>query len=426
MEKAREMNHQPRKGYTLTINPGSFSPSSPHHHHDKEANSMVTSQQQLRFEPLPIKINLCVSRPIADLFNTGSNGRNDSTNSGDGAGGDDEFFAAFKDFVKVAIRVQTQLESVDEGRLGMAPMPTSTPHDTVTTTSSSSSSSTTSNMPHVEFLANPPSILAKFISLTATVVVHPKKNHRPRKEECLISAAIPSRGRSLTRKTSAAARTKTRTPSRSSNEERIQKSFRSNMIRRRRRSSTSTKNILSQFSSPEEARVFELYAKIKSKRRNALKKPKTTQKYLARSTKLVDTTDAAATSSGNDRSPPRLANVPAGNRTLTATIIPTNGPLLFSPKPPSLLLSDRNKTPVISNKGHIVMGIGLKNKKLFEKTSSCSSSNSNIGEEETSLSFETTKKASGMEFRDFSRKIVSERNLLNGDSKVGGSTRILI
>jgi hypothetical protein len=31
-----------------------------------------------------------------------------------------------------------------------------------------------------------------------------------------------------------------------------------------------------------------------------------------------------------------------------------------------------------------------------------------------------------MEFRDFSRNIVSERNLLNRDSKVGGSTRILI
>jgi hypothetical protein len=366
MKKALEMNlHQHCKGYTLAINPGSSASSSHYHHHDKQANSMVTPQQ-LRFQqPLPIKINLSLSRSMAGLFNTGNNSRNDSTNGG----GDDELLAAIKDFVKVAFHVQTQLESVDEGRLGMAPRPTSSPHDATTTTTTTS---TTSNMSHVGFLANPPSILTKFISLT-TVLVHPKKNRR-RKKESLLSATmtgactipsrlLPSRGRSATRRTTTAA-ARTRTRSKSSKDERIQKSFTSSRTQRRR-NSTSTRDILSQFSSPEEARVFELYARLKSKRK-ALKKHKTTQKDSARSTKTVVATDGpppAIVPMGRplERMTSLPIIVPAGKQTPKATTITTNGTSLLPPEPPSLLFSDWNKTPVISNKGRIIIDIGSKN-----------------------------------------------------------------
>jgi len=379
--------------------------------------------------------------------------------------GGDDVFALIKNFVEVAFNVQTQLESVDDGRLGMAPRIS-------TTISTRTTSSTNGLSPDIALLINPPSIVARLMgkmgnndnnNLATTRRIIPSSSSPPIppattttpksiKDESSTAAGgiyniysvLPSqlnaammekqpssRGRTVVRTTTTTTRT-----TRSKPREQFQKSF------IKTSSSSSSSNLLSQFSSPEEARVFELYANKKSKLK-AINKNKAKKNPL---TATVTTTDNGGSTPNFEGQPKRMMSLPVGSMAVNS---------LPPPAPPSSLpiagtstvsFHDWNKTPVISNKRigntkNTTIAIAMTKPPAKKHTPTLplslsstrtnpphlqkirSSNNDKKGKPsrlEKMVATMTTTSATG----NFSRKTVSERNLSNGRSS--SSTRILI
>ena len=386
--------------YELVIDPD---PSSSSHHNAK--SNLAT---------LPIQIALCFSCSMVGLFNSNSNSSSDTD--------DDTLFSVIKDFVKVAFSVQTKLESVDEGRLGMTPMPRNPNNDVTINTS------------HVEFLTNPPSIVEQFMrtarstaddvtapdstSVSLSSPVFPVRvdsaNQRlfstTMTDSCHIRSLLSSRERSLIQ-----------TPVTSRN-------ARSKSERRLKRSSTkshsrSARNILSQFSTPEEARVFELYAKQKSKRR-AAKRHKRIEKDPTRAAKII-------TANSTNTSPPPII-LPSDQLSKRMNSLPvrigkqnsasvTNGVVLAPPAPP--VSSDWNKTPVISNKGFI----RIANENTGTNKAIVSKKVPFINEESPTPTYLPKVISNNVGKEEVkSVEMVSERHLLNETNTIGGSTASLI
>ena len=233
---------------------------------------------------LPVKIFLRFSCSMEGLFNV-----RHKTKSNDGGDEDEKLFVIIQEFAETALNFQTKLETIDKGRLGMAPRP---------------EISEDSNIPHIELLTNPPSIVAKFMN-------------GPVKSTVYFAATKPPPSKSL----------------------RYQASRKlEQVMRKAHTTSKSTRNILSQFASPEEARVFDLYRRQKSKRRRAASK-----QYSCSGGGRTVATDV----SQDSYSIGSKSRVP--KRTVSLPIETGNSGSMAIPKPPELI--DWNRTPVISNKG---------------------------------------------------------------------------
>ena len=233
---------------------------------------------------LPVKIFLRFSCSMEGLFNV-----NHKTKSNDGGDEDEKLFAIIKEFAETALNFQTKLETVDKGRLGMAPRP---------------EISEDSNIPHIELLANPPSIVTKFMN-------------GPVKSTVYLAATKSNASESL----------------------RYQASRKlEQVMRKAHTTSKSAGKILSQFSSPEEAQIFHLYRRQKSKRRRAASK-----QYSCSGGGRTVATDVSQDShsiASKSLAPKRTVSLPIATGNRNSMVIP---------KPPELI--DWNRTPVISNKG---------------------------------------------------------------------------
>lgn len=301
MKKALELNYfvGDRKGYLLAIDPSSSSSSV-----GPPPNSRSSQQHQhSQSHRTPCCIEL-QQFPIIKLSLCFSRPMS-------ALGGNENFFDLMRNFTEVASNIQSQLEDADEGRFGMTPR-------TITDTANSIAS-----------LTSPPSIIAQLTGQTIdenAVLSPPLKNTATRISSC---SKMKPRERST---------------------EKFRKSFVKTSSMRS-----------SQFLSPEEARVYELYATHKSKQRriNSSKKKKEDLAATAiagcRSVSTDTKNDIKIVNSSTTPPPPpprppqRTMSLPIGEK----FVIP-------SPPPPHPTAIDTlrqqgnncfdGKTPVISNK----------------------------------------------------------------------------
>ena len=363
--------------YSLTICSGS----SALHHLDKVNR---TTLEQLNSLPLPVTINLCMSRCT-------NNGALTANNR------DDEIIAAVKEFVDVALHTQRQLESVDEGRLGLTQRP------------SSPNVVARSYMSHAEFLASPPSIVARLMvgaavmntgidtvadtmasspptQVPEAIADRPATKHKDEvmsvspptqevpeaiadrlatnhkdEEESLPPVSVERRpvlSRAASQKTTTTRRI---TPAGSGTRSLpIEKSCNSSTtIAKSRRSRYDTKNLLSQFASPEEFRIFQLYIRTKSRRKAAKKKKKKKMMMMKKSDSDSGGGTFTVGSGGRPPTKRRVSPPPtaAGGTRSTTTGIGEDIAAAVREVPGPPAVSEGNKTPLISNKA-IVGGGG--------------------------------------------------------------------
>ncbi len=299
-----------------------------------EDDTKLTSSPQMKSSyPLPITIALSLSCSMNSFFN--AKYKLKSHEDGDQ---DEKLLAIVQEFAETALNFQTKLESVDEGRLGMAPR-LEIPTDSVAI-----------HTPHIELLANPPSIVTQFMNqpvnsimyLAATSGTTPKSPASVNPASSSHMCPRPAtRGRSVAQEL------------RSQSTQQLQRAM------TKAHSSKSARHILSQFSSPEEARVFDLYTRQKSKRR-ATRKHNRIERYRCRGADRTVATDVSEDSlsiANSSKAPKRTVSLPIaiGNRNCTRI-----------PKPPALI--DWNKTPIISNKG--ISPVPRENNGINEMTAS--------------------------------------------------------
>ena len=298
MKKALELNYfvDERKGYLLAIDPSSSSSSV-----GLRPNSRLSQQHQHQHQ-MSCSIGL-QQFPIIELSLCFS--RPMAL-----LGGNDNFFDLMENFTEVASNIQSQLEDADESRLGISPR---------TTTNTSNG---------IASLTSPPTIISQLMGQTID-------------ENAVLSPPLKTTATRI----SSCSKVKPR--------ERSTETFRKSFVK------TSSMRS-SQFLSPEEARVYELYATHKSKQRriNSSKKKKETLAATA-----IAGCHNIATDTKNDtkivnpspsppppppRPPQRTMSLPIGEN----FVIPS------PPPPPTAIDTLRQdgmnclngKTPVISNK----------------------------------------------------------------------------
>jgi hypothetical protein len=300
MKKALELNYfvGDRKGYLLAIDPSSSSSSVV-----PRPNSRSSQQQQHR-QQISCSIGL-QQLPIIELSLCFSRPMA-------ALGGNDNFFDLMGNFTEVASNIQSQLEDADadESRLGMAPR-------TITDTSNGTAS-----------LTSPPTIIAQLMGQTID-------------ENAVLSPPLKTTAARI----SSCSKVKPR--------ERSAETFRKSFVK------TSSMRS-SQFLSPEEARVYELYATHKSKQRriNSSKKKKEALAATAIAgcrTVTTDTKNATKIVNPSPSLPPPPPRPP--QRTMSLPI-GENFVIPSPPPPPPTIDTLRQegmncfngKTPVISNK----------------------------------------------------------------------------
>lgn len=383
---------------------------------------------------LPIRIILGFSRSMVGLFEHG----------------DSEFHEILKKFVEVTSRVRTNVESFFEGRLGTIRRVSS--HDSDNSSSISSQfefltngrlgiapmsmiehqdddegrlgmqpRSQTSNMPHLKLLTNPPILVGRFLKM----VTDTETNSIVRNWALLSSSSLISFETLDNSLLKAAMNDGGRPDLRS----RRSKSTPRGILKKVQHSKTARK-LLSQFSTPEEAKVFELYMRTKCKRKAAKKKERVIiEKEQPAQTIVTESIDDTPPLQMGPL-PKRIASLPIGTK--LATVNPT----IFASPPPAPPTPSEWNTPLISNKRF--NGISKEYHDLFEPerepisnpnspARSCPqtviSSDSGDTEEEEPGPIEAMR--AGIAFHHYPRRVVSEHNVMEGYHAAGGSAQVL-